>query len=146
MAVADTVGRSSRVVGSVDFVRPVVNEDEVSDVLHVLEGVRCAMPFSVKYHLLSSTTKDAVEKSISEALDIVEENFSTHVPGSEINKINNCIPNAWHSMSKDMQKVVHAMFEMHKVTRGVFDGAVAPILNHYETLAAAHFTAQINNR
>lgn len=147
-AIADGETRTSRVVGSVDFVRPKLNSgtdgspDEEAK-LTVVSGIRCSMPYTIK--CLSASFGDNAEHSAVRIEQIAAEvfaecesklsNFNAH---SEVNAVNSLSLDDTHQMSDALKDVVLCSKELVKLTRGAFDPSVAPLLEHYEHMARRH--------
>lgn len=145
-AAADGETRTSRVVGSVDFVRPAKpppddDSEGASASLVVVEGVRCSMPFTVKCRPVPGEDEEQTKARASDATDevfgLVEEHLSSYNPSSELNVVNSLPMDTPHVMSEPLKSVVMAAKEMVKITRGTFDPSVCPILDHYERTAAS---------
>lgn len=135
--------RTSRVVGSVDFVRPKLptNGDEIdeSKLLTTVTGVRCGMPYTIKCSIGSFANPDyahaRIEQIASTIFEETESKLSTFNPDSEVNVVNSMGMDDVHTMSNALKDVVLCSKELVKLTRGAFDPCVAPLLKHYETMA-----------
>ncbi|CAK9083757.1 Fumarate reductase (FRDS) (FAD-dependent oxidoreductase) (NADH-dependent fumarate reductase) [Durusdinium trenchii] len=140
---ADGQSKASRVVGSVGFERPTVPADDggaggSGAGLGVYDGVRCAMPFVIKFdcgedeaarQAALAKVRDAADK----VLDVCQETFSRFVHDSEISKFNALKAGDKHVMSPPMRAVVQLAALLVERSRGAFDPAVAPLLEHYQT-------------
>lgn len=143
--------RTSRVVGSVDFVRPKLpindNVDE-STLLTTVTGVRCSMPYTIKCSTESFVNSDyahvRIEQIASAVFEEVESKLSTFNPDSEVNKVNSMGMDEVHVMSDALKEVVLCSKELVKLTRGAFDPSVAPLLSHYESMAERFQSANDN--
>ena len=132
--------RTSRVVGSVDFVRPtlptasgdVLGEDQLVSI----SGVKHHMPFTIKCASADGriTTKQ-LEAISDEVFAIVDSKLNNYNPSSEISAVNSLPVDSAHAMSKPLQEVVICAKELVKSTRGAFDPSIAPLLKHYKVLA-----------
>ena len=136
--------RTSRVVGSVDYVRPKLptnpndNIDE-SKLLTVVTGVRCSMPYTIKCSTESFANPEyahvRVEQIASAIFDETVSKLSNYNPDSELNAVNSMTMEDVHVMSDALKEVVLCSKELVKLTRGAFDPCVAPLLKHYEGMA-----------
>ena len=140
--------RTSRIVGSVDFVRPKLpstSDDATSDAkLITLTGTRCSMPYTIKCSassfLPTITDPDVARVRMGQiASDVFaecESKLSNYNPASEVNAVNALTStDESHSMSSALRDVVLCAKELVKLTRGAFDPSVAPLLEHYEDMA-----------
>mmetsp|Transcript_1240 Transcript_1240/g.3014 ORF Transcript_1240/g.3014 Transcript_1240/m.3014 type:complete len:1213 (-) Transcript_1240:39-3677(-) len=132
----DGDARASRVVGSVAFERPkVVDDEQVSSDLLSVEGVRCSMPFKVKFYAPAGEdpekAKDNVMRLCQGVFDLTDKTFSLWVDNSELNQINRMAVGTTCKLSPPMQEVLQAAKEMFNYTRGSFDPAFRPLLDHY---------------
>eukprot|EP00804_Cyclotella_cryptica_P010809 CCRYP_008746-RD/>CCRYP_008746-RD protein AED:0.03 eAED:0.03 QI:3416/1/1/1/0.75/0.66/9/1129/1048 len=138
--------RTSRVVGSIDFIRPKLpysstnGEDmDESKLLTTVTGVRCSMPYTIKCSTASFTSPDyanvRIEQIASTIFDETESKLSNFNPQSEVNVVNAMGIDDVHTMSEALKDVVLCSKELVKFTRGAFDPCVAPLLKHYETMA-----------
>jgi thiamine biosynthesis lipoprotein ApbE len=158
---ADGETRTSRVVGSIDFVRPTLplvptENDESSFSLVTITGVRCSMPFTIKCGSYSndddhdkgsssiSISAQDLEDVCHRVFTMVDETFNLHHADSEINQVNRLPPNVPHIMSRPLQQVVVGAKELVKLTRGAFDPSVAPLLQHYHKVAAMSNSSDSN--
>ena len=145
-AAADGETRTSRVVGSVDFVRPKLSgspTDEAGDAnLTTVKGVRCSMPFTIKCSSSSFANPEhaavRIEQLASEVFTECESSLSNFNVSSEVNVVNSLEMGEVHVMSKALSDVVLTAKELVKLTRGTFDPSVAPLLIHYESVAEKH--------
>ena len=136
--------KPSRVVGSLSFERPKSPVDGVSgdEDLRVVEGIKCAMPFCIKYSLPKDLPCDeaALHSRVlgvaEEVFELVEQTFSNYAPGSELNRFNAMKENEDFEMSAAMREVIHAAEELVLKTRHLFDPAIGPIFNHYISTAS----------
>jgi thiamine biosynthesis lipoprotein ApbE len=146
---ADGETRTSRVVGSIDFVRPTLpfvpkdDDSKSSSLLVTITGVRCSMPFTIKCGSFSNDKGSSSGISARDFEDVchrvftlVDETFNLYHPDSEINQINRLPPNVPHIMSRSLQQVVVVAKELVKLTRGAFDPSVAPLLKYYHNMAS----------
>lgn len=135
--------RTSRVVGSVDFVRPKLSSDpddvDESKLLAIVTGVRCSMPYTIKCSTESFANPEyahvRIEQIASAVFEETEDKLSTFNPDSEVNKVNAMGMDDVHVMSDTLKEVILCSKELVKLTRGVFDPCVAPLLRHYESMA-----------
>ena len=140
--------RTSRVVGSVDFVRPKLPTDASDDAstsadLITLTGTRCSMPYTIKCSASSflPNIKDSdtalvrIEQIATSVFAECESKLSNFNPSSEVNKVNALGTDESHAMSDALKEVVLCSKELVKMTRGAFDPSVAPLLAHYEDMA-----------
>ena len=130
--------RTSRIVGSVDFMFPVAPPllEDAADIFKQVSGVRCAMPFLVKVATSTGTSENVITETVNNVFNEVESTLSNWNPSSEINKVNMMKVGEQHKMSNMLKEVVLASKEIVKLTRGAFDPSIAPILAHYKLKAA----------
>lgn len=139
--------RTSRVVGSVDFVRPKLPTDggASSDAdLITLTGTRCSMPYTIKCAASSflpnisdaDTALVRMEQIAISVFNECESKLSNFNPDSEVNQVNALASTEeTHAISDALKEVVLCSKELVKMTRGAFDPSVAPLLAHYEDMA-----------
>ena len=150
-AAADGETRTSRVVGSVGFVRPTVpvygDGKDGEDQLVSITGVRHHMPFTIKCISAGGTiTTKELEDISNEVFTIVDEKLNIYNPDSEINVVNALPGDSAHPMSRPLQEVVVCAKELVKLTRGAFDPSVAPLLKHYKRMAIQRAEALAANK
>ena len=127
--------QASRVVGG-DIERPVVVEEDSAELV-VVEGVKCAMPYTVKFVAPAGEDdmdklKGAVITETERLLDVAKNSFSLFEPKSEINHINNLRVGEKHTMTRPMREVILAAEEVYKRTRGAFDPGLSPLISLYK--------------
>jgi thiamine biosynthesis lipoprotein ApbE len=142
--------RTSRVVGSVGFVRPKLPADDANAAadgdaqLVTLAGTRCSMPYTIKCAASSFrptiVDPDVASVRMEQIVDGVfaecEARLSNFNPDSEVNAVNGLgSTDETHVMSDALREVVLCSKELVKMTRGAFDPSVAPLLAHYEDMA-----------
>lgn len=143
---SDGETRTSRVVGSIDFIRPKLpssstngEDTDESKLLTTVTGVRCSMPYTIKCSTASFTSPDyahvRIEQIASAIFEETESKLSNFNPQSEVNIVNSMGIEDVHTMSNALKDVVLCSKELVKFTRGAFDPCVAPLLKHYETMA-----------
>lgn len=141
---ADGETRTSRVVGSIDYVRPKLPTNpndsiDESKLLTVVTGVRCSMPYTIKCSTESFANPEyahvRVEQIASAIFDETASRLSNYNPDSELNTVNSMKMEDVHVMSDALKEVVLCSKELVKLTRGAFDPCVAPLLKHYESMA-----------
>ena len=132
--------RTSRVVGSVDFVRaelpPEPDGEKGGASLRVLTGIRCCVPFLIKCAAVNDSDVESLAKGVADdVFTAVETKLNSFNPDSELNTINDLPANDPRAMSDELGTVVLAAKEMIKMTRGAYDPAIAPLLYHYQSQA-----------
>jgi len=138
----DGEARASRVVGSASFSRPQMppsEEEEEGEVQHQSnlvrrEGTACAMPYSVQV-VAPEGCELHMFKIMNEVFEMVEKTFSLHNVLSEICRINELEAVQEVVLSEAMKEVLKMAAEVSRVTRGAFEPAVAPLLQHYRFAA-----------
>lgn len=132
MADGDT--QASRVVGG-NLERPVIVEEESAELV-VVEGVKCAMPYTVKFVVPAGEDADKVKGAVvtetERLLDVTRNSFSLFETKSEINHINNLRVGEKHTMTRPMREVITAAEEVYKRTRGAFDPGLSPLISLYK--------------
>ncbi|GBG33225.1 NADH-cytochrome b5 reductase-like protein [Hondaea fermentalgiana] len=137
----DGDAKASRVVGSVAFERPTQVEEHVASDMLMVEGTRCAMHYKIKFYAPpgdgggDDEAQQQVQAVCKQVFDETEATFSLWVEDSELSKINNMKEGETCSLSGPMQTVLYAASEMYSQTRGAYDPAFRPLLDHYVAAA-----------
>jgi len=120
---APAAGRPDRVMS--------MDEDELKKVLQTVSGTRGAMHFVAKVVAKPEQTEE-IHALVDGVLSRAEQVFSLWVPDSEVNKINQAPRAEPIELSEDMSGVLLAVQKLHGLTKGVYDPACYPLLQHYK--------------
>jgi thiamine biosynthesis lipoprotein ApbE len=141
-AMSDGETSTSRIIGSVDFrlIDKFVTDVPDDELLVVISGTRCCMPFTVKVGKASGMNLGEINQIILDIFDKVEKTLSNWNPYSEVNKVNALRAGECHEMSEMLREVILCSKDLVKSTNGAFDPSVGPILKHYESNAWNNLT------
>mmetsp|Transcript_8536 Transcript_8536/g.19106 ORF Transcript_8536/g.19106 Transcript_8536/m.19106 type:complete len:1257 (+) Transcript_8536:92-3862(+) len=144
--------RTSRIVGSVDFVRAKLPGAAASDdasspsaaLLTTVTGIRCSMPYTIKCASFAANPEEydatsvpiRIEEIASNVFAECESKLSNFNANSEVNVVNGLGINDIHTCSDALSEVLMCSKELVKLTRGAFDPSVAPLLEYYEKMAS----------
>ena len=100
------------------------------EIIHI-EGKTMGTTYNVKYVPNNSFPIDQkiVAEKIEEILIQVNNVASTYIPESEISKINKAKKNTSFDLSNEFAFLIKEAIEMNKISRGVFDASLAPLIN-----------------
>lgn len=103
------------------------NIDEIVSIL----GRTMGTTYSVKYTTGIKSNDDIKEnkKKIDEILRNVNMQMSTYIPESEISQFNRMRSTQWMNISEDFAFVVQSSFEYYKMSGGLYDITVMPLVN-----------------
>ncbi|MEY2879040.1 MAG: Thiamine biosynthesis lipoprotein ApbE precursor [Verrucomicrobiota bacterium] len=95
-----------------------------------LTGHAMGTTWSVKF-LPPPTPLDpsALSQKISARLEILEQQFSTYRPASELSRFNATASTDWFPVSPELVQVAVESLRLSALTRGAFDPSVAPLLS-----------------
>ena len=103
------------------------NIDEIVSIL----GRTMGTTYSVKYITGIKNNDDIKENKnkIEEILRNVNMQMSTYIPESEISQFNRMRSTQWMNISEDFAFVVQSSFEYYKMSGGLYDITVMPLVN-----------------
>lgn len=103
------------------------NIDEIVSIL----GRTMGTTYSVKYTTGIKNNDDIKENKnkIEEILRNVNMQMSTYIPESEISQFNRMRSTQWMNISEDFAFVVQSSFEYYKMSGGLYDITVMPLVN-----------------
>lgn len=105
--------------------------DELKKVLQTVSGTRGSMHFVAKVVAKPEQSND-IHVLVDGVLSRAEQVFSLWVPDSEVNRINKAPRAEPIELSEDMSGVLSAVQKLHGLTKGVYDPACFPLLQHYK--------------
>ena len=108
-----------------------LDEDELKKVMQTVSGTRGAMHFVAKV-VAAPEQAEEIHALVDGVLSRAEQIFSLWVPDSEVNKINHAARAEPIELSEDMSGVLLAVQKLHGLTKGVYDPACYPLLQHYK--------------
>jgi thiamine biosynthesis lipoprotein ApbE len=129
--------RTSRILGSVDFglIEKSVTDAPDDELLVLLSGTRCSMPFIVKVGKACGMNLDEINDLVSDIFNKVNRTLNNWNPDSEVSKVNALPAGECHEMSEMLREVILCAKDLVKSTNGAFDPSVGPVLKHYESNA-----------
>eukprot|EP00624_Nannochloropsis_granulata_P002102 evm.model.NODE_20417_length_10763_cov_21.298616.2 len=100
-------------------------------VLQTVSGTRGSMHFVAKV-VAEPEQANEIQVLVDGVLSRAEQVFSLWVPDSEVNRINKAPRAEPIELSEDMSGVLSAVQKLHGLTKGVYDPACFPLLQHYK--------------
>ncbi len=94
-----------------------------------LKGSTMGTYYSIKFSGVDSSNLPGLKMKIKQALERVNNTFSTYIADSEISKINRAEAGVPISLSEEMGELIELSKEVHSQTDGYFDITVGPIVN-----------------
>lgn len=108
-----------------------MEEGELEKVLQTVTGTRGAMQYIAKVGAPPERL-DEIDALVEDVLKRAEQVFSLWIKDSEVNRINQAPRGQAIDLSEDMSVVLLAVDKLYDVTKGVYDPACYPLLQHYK--------------
>jgi thiamine biosynthesis lipoprotein len=97
--------------------------------LHQLDGQTMGTTWQVRWVATAETATGPVRAAVQAELDLVVQQMSTWLPGSDLDRFNRVQPGTWHAVPRAMAEVLLAGLWLAEVSAGAFNPAAGALVN-----------------
>lgn len=101
--------------------------------LHQLDGQTMGTTWQLRWvattHAATEAADGPVRAAVQAELDLVVQQMSTWLPGSDLDRFNRAPPDTWHTVPHAMAEVLQAALWLAEVSAGAFNPAAGALVN-----------------
>lgn len=105
-----------------------------------LDGETMGTSWRVLWAATGPCAAEPVRAAVQEELDLVVQQMSTWLPGSDLDRFNRAEPGSWHAVPPAMAAVLEAGFWLAEVSGGAFNPAAGALVNLWGFGPAPRYT------
>lgn len=97
--------------------------------LHQLDGQTMGTTWQLRWVASPDAALEPVHAAVQAELDLVVQQMSTWLPGSNLDRFNRAPPGTWHTVPEAMAEVLQAAMWLAEVSAGAFNPAAGALVN-----------------